>query len=172
MIPDLSTSNKLPYSLMLLILVQVLCAFFFASDIIADYQEAGRSGSNRFYLSLEAIATLSIFAAIIFETKYILELLRRKAHLERNMSVASAAMNDVILAHFQSWALTPSETDVANFLVKGLGIAEIAQMRGSAEGTIKSHLNSIYRKSGAHNRGEVLSLIIDSLMDRPKSRPW
>ena len=83
MIPDLSTSNKLPYSLMLLILVQVLCAFFFASDIIADYQEAGRSGSNRFYLSLEAIATLSIFAAIIFETKYILELLRRKAHLER-----------------------------------------------------------------------------------------
>jgi DNA-binding NarL/FixJ family response regulator len=68
--------------------------------------------------------------------------------------------------------LTPSEADVANFLVKGLGIAEIAQMRGSAEGTIKSHLNSIYRKSGTHNRGEVLSLIIDSLMDRPESRPW
>ena len=171
MTPDLNISNKLPYSLMMLILVQVLCAFFFASDIIADYREVGTSGTNRFYLSIEALATLSICAAIIFEIKYILELLQRKAHLERSVSVASAAMNDVILAHFQSWDLTPSETDVVNFLAKGLGIAEIAQMRGSAEGTIKSHLNSIYRKSGAHNRGEVLSLIIDSLMDRPESRP-
>ena len=171
MTPDLNISNKLPYSLMMLILVQVLCAFFFASDIIADYREVGTSGTNRFYLSIEALATLSICAAIIFEIKYILELLQRKAHLERSVSVASAAMNDVILAHFQSWDLTPSETDVVNFSAKGLGIAEIAQMRGSAEGTIKSHLNSIYRKSGAHNRGEVLSLIIDSLMDRPESRP-
>lgn len=151
---------------MALILVQVLCAFFFAGDIIADYQALDQSGTNRFYLSIEAMATLSICAAIIFEIKYILELLRRKAHLERSVSIASAAMNDVIQAHFQSWDLTPSEADVANFLVKGLGIAEIAEMRGNAEGTIKSHLNSIYRKSGTHNRGEVLSVIIDSLMDR------
>ncbi|MEP2425549.1 MAG: helix-turn-helix transcriptional regulator [Paracoccaceae bacterium] len=150
---------------MVLILVQVLCGFFFVSDIIADYRAVNETGTSQFYLSIEALATLSICAAIIFEVKYILELLRRKAHLERSVSVASAAMHDVILAHFKSWDLTPSESDVANFLVKGFGISEIADMRGNAEGTIKSHLNSIYRKSGTRNRGEVLSLILDSLMD-------
>ncbi len=83
MIPDLRISNKLPYSLMVLILVQVLCAFFFASDIIADYRVSNVSGTNRFYLSIEALATLSICGAIVFEIKYILELLRRKARANK-----------------------------------------------------------------------------------------
>jgi len=29
---------------------------------------------------------------------------------------------------------------------------------------VKAHLNAIYRKSGARNRGELLSLLIDSLL--------
>jgi len=39
-------------------------------------------------------------------------------------------------------------------------------MRGSAEGTVKSQLNAIYRKAGVGNRGELLSLLIEELMDR------
>lgn len=155
---------------MLLILVQVLCVIFFVTDIIADYKELGLSASKRFHLNIEAIATLSLAAAVVFETKYILDLLRRKAHLEQSVSIASAAMHDVIEAHFRAWDLTPSETDVATFLVKGFGIGEIANMRGNAEGTIKSHLNSIYRKSNTGNRSEVLSLIIDSLMESPEAQ--
>ena len=80
--------------------------------------------------------------------------------------MAGAAIAEVIEAHFAEWALTPAEHDIANFLVKGLSIAEIAQVRGSAEGTVKSHLNAIYRKSGSQNRGELLAQILDSLMAR------
>ncbi|MGD9295546.1 MAG: helix-turn-helix transcriptional regulator, partial [Roseobacter sp.] len=78
--------------------------------------------------------------------------------------VASAAVYDVIAAHFETWRLSPSERDVATFLVKGLDISEIARVRNCAEGTVKAHLNAIYRKSGARNRGELLSLLIDSLL--------
>lgn len=158
---------KIPYGLILLVLVQILCALFFAADIIADFRETADLTTTRWHLYVETIATLSLCAAIVFETRFILMLLRRKAHLEHSVSIASSAMHDVIEAHFDLWHLTPSERDVATFLVKGFGIADIARMRGSAEGTVKSHLNAIYRKSETHNRAELLSLIIDSLMAKP-----
>lgn len=167
---DLNKPEKIPYGLLLLIFVQVLSVVFFTVDIVTDFQEVGLSASKRFHLNIEAIATVSLTAAVVFETKYVLDLLRRKAHLEQSVSIATAAMHDVIEAHFKAWGLTPSEADVATFLVKGFGIGEIAQMRGNAEGTIKSHLNSIYRKSNTGNRSEVLSLIIDSLMEAPEAR--
>jgi DNA-binding NarL/FixJ family response regulator len=56
---------------------------------------------------------------------------------------------------------------VATLMVKGLSIAEIAKIRGSAEGTIKAHLNNIYRKSNTRNRAEVLSSIMDAMLDKP-----
>ena len=72
-----------------------------------------------------------------------------------------------MLAHFDSWGLTPSERDVALFVIKGLPIAEIARLRGSAEGTVKSQLNAVYRKSGVSGRGALLGLLIDDLVAAP-----
>jgi DNA-binding CsgD family transcriptional regulator len=106
----------------------------------------------------------SLVAAIVIETRWLLWLLRRKAHLERSVSVARSAVQDVIEQHFVQWGLTPAEADVANFLVKGMSISEIATLRGGAEGTVKSHLNGIYRKSGTAGRGELMALILDGLI--------
>ena len=96
-----------------------------------------------------------------------MHLLRRKASLERSVGLASSALQGVIENHFDEWKLTASERDVAGLMVKGLSIAEIAGVRGSAEGTVKAHLNGIYRKANARNRAEVLSLIMDTLIDKP-----
>ena len=101
----------------------------------------------------------------MIETRILMWLLRRKAHLEESLNAAQAAVQDVIDAEFANWGLTPAELDVAtNFLVKGLSTAEIAAMRGSAEGTVKAQLNAIYRKSGTGNRAELMSLLIDTMM--------
>jgi DNA-binding NarL/FixJ family response regulator len=156
------TDTRIPFGLALLIAVQFVCVVFFVSDVIADYRE--QVAGEGFHLGIEAVATLCLVAAIVVEVRYLLSLLRRKADLERNLKIASAAVHEVIEAHFRAWRLSPSETDVATFLVKGLEISEIAAMRKSAEGTVKAHLNAIYRKSGTRNRGELLSLIIDSLL--------
>ncbi|SER45646.1 regulatory protein, luxR family [Tranquillimonas rosea] len=161
---NLPHADARPYGLALLILAQVVCAGFFLWDVAEDW---AMSTDPLWHLSTEMGATLALAAAIIFETRSVLRLLERKAHLERSASVAAKAMTEVIEAHFDAWSLTPSERDVANFLVKGMSIAEIATLRGSAEGTVKSHLNAVYRKSGTRNRGELLSLILESLMDRP-----
>lgn len=166
-----SLSNNTPLGLMALILIQVICAIFFATDVVSDFLEGGVTASSHYHLIIETIATVSLCAAILLETRYFLYLLRRKAHLEKSASVATMAVFDIIESHFDAWQLTPSERDIAMFLVKGLGIAEIAKMRGSAEGTVKSHLNAIYRKSGTANRGELLSSIIDTLIEERPASP-
>ncbi|MCA8882371.1 MAG: helix-turn-helix transcriptional regulator [Rhodobacteraceae bacterium] len=161
--------SRIPATILVLIAVQAFCAVFFVGDVLADLRDVGMGSLAELHFGIETIATLSLVAAIVIELQVLLRLLRRKAHLEHSLHIAGAAVQAVIDAHFDAWALSPSERDVATFLVKGLSTAEIAQMRGNAEGTIKAHLNAIYRKSGTRSRSDLLSLIIDSLMTRDAS---
>ena len=164
-IPDRITNT--PGVLIALITVQALSAIFFVIDVMADARYLGALAITYPHLWFEAMATLSLVAAIVFEVNYLLRLLRRKEHLENSLKLASSAIHDVIESEFENWQLTPSEQDVATFLVKGLSTSEIAEMRGSAEGTVKAHLNAIYRKSGTRNRAEMLSVLIDTMMGQP-----
>ncbi|WP_137700153.1 helix-turn-helix transcriptional regulator [Marimonas lutisalis] len=158
------TNHTTPLSLMVLIAVQAVCAIFFLSDLIADFGELGGAILAEKHLVIEAIATLSLIAAIAIELRLMLRLLRREADLVQSLGMARAAVQEVIEAHFDAWKLSPSERDVANFLVKGLSISEMAELRGNAEGTIKAHLNAICRKSGTHNRAELMSILVDAMM--------
>lgn len=159
----LAPTRKAPLWLVALIATQALCAVFFIADVFSDYTD---NAKITFHLWIEAVASGLLVAAIAVESRYILDLLRRAAHLQRSASLAAKAMTAVVEAHFDEWRLSPAERDVANMLVKGLSISEIARIRGSAEGTVKSQLGAIYRKSGSSNRGELLSQIIDSVMEQ------
>lgn len=161
---SLVSHRSLPLLLLCLVGLQVACAVFFFSDVVSDYLEDSTAAASRLHLYVETAAAVSLFAAIAVEARLLVWLLRRKAHLEQAASVASQALHDVIEAHCDRWRLTPAERDITLFLVKGLSIAEIAQARGNAEGTVKSHLNAIYRKSGTSGRGDLLSLLIDGLL--------
>lgn len=157
-----------PALIMALIAAQVVCAIVFFIDVMRDVVEAGGPDWG---LLPEALASLALFFGIAFEAGYLIRLLRRKASLERSVGLASSALQTVIENHFEEWKLTASERDVASLMVKGLSISEIAQVRGSAEGTVKAHLNAIYRKANARNRAEVLSHIMDTLIDKPLLAP-
>ena len=104
--------------------------------------------------------------AIGIEAQFLKSLLNRKSMLERSLDHVSAEVNEVIIAQFEEWRLSPAESDIAMFLVKGLGTQEIAELRGSAEGTIKAHFNAIFRKAGVHSRAELLSALIDRLLGK------
>ena len=51
------------------------------------------------------------------------------------------------------------------FLVKGLSTRDIADLRGTSEGTIKAQTNAIYRKAAVTGRTQLLSTFIEDLMD-------
>ncbi len=161
------TTDKTTMSLMVLIVVQGACGAFFLADTIVDFLENGTRAFGDLHLWIEVVATLSLIFGIIIETRMLMQILRRKAHAERGLSIASGALHDLMESYFADWKLTRSEADVATFAIKGLDIAEIAALRGSAEGTVKAHLNAIYRKSGTSGRGALVGLLVEDLMGQP-----
>jgi len=154
-----------------LIAVQTLCAAFFLWDVITDLRFLGTGTAASLHVAIEAMAALALASAIAVELRFVLRLMARKAHLESQVRVAAGAFHDIMLAHFDDWGLTPSERDVALFVIKGLSIAETARLRGSAEGTVKSQLGAVYRKAGVSGRGALLGLMIDDLVSSPLLDP-
>lgn len=69
-----------------------------------------------------------------------------------------------INARFASWRLTPAERDVAWFTMKGMSISEIADLRGTSQGTVKAQGNAIYRKAGVGGRVQLLAAFMDELI--------
>ncbi len=156
-----------PGLLVALIAVQLLCTAFFLWDVVEDFRSGAFSGASPVYATTEGLAALSLGLAVVVELHVLRGLTRRKAQLESQVSVASGALAEVIAAHFDTWNLTPAERDVALFAIKGFSIAETAQLRGAAEGTVKSQLNAVYRKADVQGRGALLGLLIDDLVASP-----
>lgn len=157
-----------PFVLFVLVAAQLLCGFIFLLDMITEFPGWALLD---WHLWREALATIVLLAGVVFEIAYLRNLLRNKASLERSVGLASSALQDIVENHFAEWKLTASERDVAYLLVKGLSISEIAQVRGTAEGTVKAHLNAIYRKANARSRAEVMSTIMDALVEKPLLAP-
>lgn len=153
-----------PTSLIALILFQLACTVFFVIDVSADVE---LSGLTSFELAPEIAATAGLVLGIVFELRLLARLRKRQAGLAQGLSVAAGALDQVIQSYYGQWALTPAERDVAGFTIKGYSIAEIAQLRGSAEGTVKTHLNAIYRKAGVTGRGQLVSLLVEDLFRAP-----
>ncbi|ESW62234.1 MAG: LuxR family transcriptional regulator [Rhodobacter sp. CACIA14H1] len=153
-----------PVLLVVLILFQMLCTAFFVYDVIMDFREGE---GTVLHLMPEVAATLGLVVGLVFEGRTLMALLRRQAHMEKSLGVAAGALAELMEEYFRQWGLTPSEADVAAFTIKGYSIAEIAAMRGSAEGTVKTHLNAIYRKSGMQGRGQLVSVLIEDLLNGP-----
>lgn len=158
--------SQLPVALAGLIVAQLACAVFFLSDALRDLTDIGLSGID-FHLWVESIAALVLISGVVVEWQVLMSLLRRQDRMQRGLGIAAGALGDVIEGYFQHWSLTPAEEDVAMFTIKGAPIAEIARLRNSAEGTVKAHLNAIYRKAGVSGRTELVSLLIEDLMSAP-----
>lgn len=150
-----------------LMLLQGICVALFIADLVDDLAELRAGQAIGLHLGIEIFANLGLIAAVAVEGLFLRRLLARQAQTEKTISAASGALHELMQDYFASWALTPAEIDVATFTIKGFSIAEIADLRRSSEGTVKSHLNAIYRKSGLAGRGQLVSILIEELLQGP-----
>ncbi len=58
-----------------------------------------------------------------------------------------------------TFLLSRRETDVLFLLAKGRNVGYITQQLGISEGTVKTHVNHVYKKCGVHGRQELICLI-------------
>lgn len=161
---QLARQIGMPLGMLVLILAQLLCVNFFVLDVVGDYRQDSSFFDQNGHLLIETLATICFAIAIWVEWRFFRQLLRRQQVLEENITAARAAMQQVIDHHFAEWGLTRAERDIAGLMIKGCSIAEIAAFRHSAEATIKTHLNAIYRKSGTSGRSDLLARLLDEVM--------
>lgn len=163
-------ASKAMLALLAVILFQILCVAVLLRDVTLEMQDLGAFSLGKLFSSgllPEVVATAGLVLGILFELALLRHLMRRNSDLEKSLQVAAGALTTLIDAYFTEWGLTPTERDVATFTIKGYSISEIARLRGSAEGTIKTHLNAIYRKSGLAGRTQLVSLMVEDLMRAP-----
>lgn len=152
--------RRKPMALALFLVVQTLAAVFFVADAVADVWE-GNTGAHLYFELLVAIA-LAIgvgFGAVLL--RQTLEEMR-----VQDVALASArgALSDVIAAQFTQWGLTPAERDVGFLALKGLDVAEIAELRGRASGTVRAQLTRIYSKAGVSGRAQFAAYFVEDLL--------
>lgn len=150
--------------LWILFILQAFCALFFGLDALGDLienQSLAHWGESDV---MEYLITGVLVISLLFTGRQLLTLLDRQKRLEQQMQIASGAFAELLEAHFDAWALTPSERDVALMAIKGLSISDMARLRETKDGTIKAQCNAVYRKAGVTGRPQLLSVFIEELM--------
>ncbi|HEY0447225.1 MAG TPA: hypothetical protein VGD19_12310 [Allosphingosinicella sp.] len=143
--------------------LQALAAVFFVADSLVDAQFF--PGHEPPALSwMEVAIALALLAGTALGALLTRRLVLEARERERVIAVARGALAEVIAERFSSWRLSRAETDVALFALKGCTIAEIAGLRGSAEGTVRAQLSQVYAKAGVSSQALLMALFLEELL--------
>ena len=145
--------------------LQTMCAAVFLWDIFATifgFRSTPLSWRTR--EALEIAASAGLILGVGFGYRMIRQMRADAQKDAQKIRSLSGALADVIAEQFKNWDLTSAEVEVAWLTIKGFTIAEIADLRGTKEGTIKAQSTSIYRKAGVNSRAQLLALFVDDMV--------
>mgnify|MGYP002700136595 CR=1 FL=1 len=131
-------------------------------DLLADLSE----GVNTYHLVQEGLILALAICALVWlfierqqAKQQLHDLHLELSEIKNRPELASTAvaeakhrLAEVIAQQLQEWALTTSEKEIAQLLLKGFSLKEIAALRGTAEKTIRQQASAIYKKSGVSGR--------------------
>jgi len=143
-------------------LVLSFASSFFIFDIVGDLI-TGEDGF--FHISIELLVFIAISVVLYFEIRHVRSL-GKEIKVEKSKTARLAGeLLSVMKEQFSQWSLTPSESEVALLLIKGLSMKEIALARHVKEKTVRSQATNIYSKSGYAGRHELAAHFIEDLMN-------
>lgn len=144
------------------VVVLILAAIFFAYDIIADLFDDEESSVH---IIVEFLVFLAMSLVLFRELRHVWELNRAVVEQQSKMARLSGDLMAVMQRQFAQWGLSPSESEVALLLIKGLSMKEISELREVKEKTVRQQATSIYSKSGYAGRHELAAHFIEDLMN-------
>jgi DNA-binding CsgD family transcriptional regulator len=149
-----------PMALAAFVLLQSTAAVFFVGDALSDMLTDPSAPHSVF----ESLVALALTLGVVFGAWALRQTLEQMRAQSRALRVARGALADAIEAQFTIWGLTPAERDVALFALKGLDVAEIAALRGAAQGTVRVQLTHVYAKAGVSNRAQFAAWVVEDLL--------
>lgn len=168
---DSSRQQRLP--LMLAGIFGLIFALV-AWDLGSDYSE----GVDAVHVAIESLVLALSGAAMLWLVLRTVRQRRRLGDLEGNLDRARResmrwreryhdtirGLSMAISEQFERWALTEAEAEIAMLMLKGLGLKEIADIRGTGERTVREQARSVYRKAGVANRSALSAFFLEDLL--------
>lgn len=156
------------FLLAVIVAVQAIAAVYFLTDGIGDIFEQAKSGVG-FEVIMDCVVAIALIAGIWVGVRHFRETAGELRRKDAALGIARGALAEHMALRFSEWGLTIGESEVALFAMKGCNIAEIAQLRQAAHGTVRSQLSQIYAKAGVSSQSMLVSLFIEDLIDLPES---
>lgn len=152
--------DRQPLLVAAVVAIQAVAATFFVADAVGDVATGGVTA----HLVIEGLVAFALLAGVVLGARHMRLLIAEARRREQALAVASGALGAHIARRFADWGLTPAEADVALFALKGCDAAEIAQMRGAAQGTVRAQLSQVYAKAGVASHAGLVSLFFEDLL--------
>ena len=150
--------------LLLSFVVIAICETFFIIDVLADIFRIDIDTLWVDHGIIELVSVVFLAIALVAIGLQIRQLLRKHRDAESSVKVASGELLTVIHERFDEWRLTPSEIEIALLLIKGFSAQEIANLRDTRPGTVKSQSSTIYQKAGVRGRNELVAYFVEDLL--------
>lgn len=152
----------------------VALTFFVGADMAADVLHGMSPG----HLALEFVALLLCLAGAVATGIQLrraqvrardlrLHLEGARADLDRARQEAEAlraGLGHALEEQFERWGLTSAQREVALLVLKGLSYKEVAELRATAEHTVRNQALAIFRKAGLAGRAEMAAFFIEDLL--------
>jgi len=143
---------------------------FFGYDIVHDIWEhitndEPYSESQIVHLLFEILAFTALILSLRFAYEYKRLIEFRAANAETTVTAYQRGADALLYGKFAEVSLTNAEQEVVLFMLKGLSPSEIAEVRGTAVGTVKTQTTSIFRKLNVKSRVELMSVLLHEVLD-------
>lgn len=146
-------------------------------DLSIDYRE---SGGASWHILARAIAALFLLAGMLLlarQLSYRMQMARRsilalqeeKSQFAREHAVLVESMRVAIQDQFRRWQLTPAETQLAEDLIRGYSIEQIAALRGKRSSTVRNQSVRLYARTGMTGRHELAAFFLEDILDEDQS---
>lgn len=147
-------------------------------DVYQDYMDEDHNPVHVFFEGVVVLVSLLGIIFLLFEIhKRIQEIDALRHQLSRTnadladlhqqndkLRQASKQYSALIQEQMTQWDFTPSEKEVALFLLKGLSFEEIASIRQTKDKTVRQQATAIYRKSGLNGRHEFAAWFFEDFL--------
>ena len=156
---------KHPLIVWFLVALQMLCGAYFLWEILASVLGLPIIPLRWEQREIVEIgATLGLLLGSLMGVALAITARREMRRAKRAQRLTAGQFTDVVREYFAKLGLTPAETEVAWYILKGMSISEIAQLRNTREGTVKTQGTAIYKKAGVNGKSQLMSLLVEDLL--------
>ncbi len=149
----------------IVVAVQCVCGAYFMWEILASV--AGLPSLPLRWQARELVelgASTGLIVGAGLAVHLVAQARRAETRATRAHKLTTGAFTQTVDAYFTRLALTEAEMDIAWLVLKGMSMAEIAELRQTRPGTVKAQCTAIYRKAGVNSKSQLFSQVVEDLL--------